>query len=799
MMIAAETPGLRPVVMTLIVITGMRFSTLSRADPPATSYLFPAGGQVGKDVNCRVGTLNCAHECGFRLHNPLASDDIAVPNRIARVETLVLTGPYHQNPVAQQPWDYPKDMSATLIISDTARPGLRHWYCTTSEGSTALRPFVVGTLPEVVENERHTNAGQPQQVSLPMTVNGRIFPRADLDEYRFSARAGDIVSCDVVSHRLGHKLDALLQLRDSSGQLICEADNHVGPDPLLITRVPADGDYILRINDIAFEGGQDYVYRLSLRTGPCVTHIFPAGANPANETSIRLHGYGLGRDGHLDASISGTESGGWTMPDDVNVFCPFLNSDIDEVIEVETTGISEPQLITLPAVINGRVQSRQDIDIYRLTLHQQQEYTFEVFGRRLRSPVTAVITVRDPSGNEVARHEGDGLLRLAAQTNGEHTLEVRELFHETHAGDDYIYRITARSSPPDFELRLSADRLNVQPGGTATLKLQLARHGGFKEDVRLEAESLPVGVTFQEITLAADQTEAELTLTAARDAPIGVTQQVQVIGRAVINETPVAHSAVWLPPTVLTMPLFEDGSPAFPAVDRLSVTVAHPQVFAITTTDVYGSANRGATLVQTHHLERLGDFDGPVEISLSDGQDRYLQGVTGPTMILERGETEFDYPAFLPETMDLNRTARMVVMGTARVTDSSGRNHFVTHRTKNQMVVRVCPSLLTLGADESYFEGTPGATVNVPLRVGRTAEITGNVTLQADFDEDAPVDSPQTLQVAPDIEQVSFRLRLADGASPGDTCEVRLRATGLRQGYPAMAETKVEIQVVDTR
>ena len=798
MTIAATTirNALRPSALGSLTLLLLGSAAL-RADPPATSYIFPAGGQIGSEVTCRVGTLNCAYECGFSVLDDAVAG-IAAPDRIARIDTLVLEGPQHHNPIAQLAWDYPKDMSATLRIAADARPGVYHWYCSTSEGATVLRPFVVGDLPEVLEEEEKTTAGHPQSVTLPVTINGRIFPRADLDEYRFTAAAGDVVSCEVVSHRLGHKLDARLQLRDSSGRLVAEADDHIGPDSLLITTIPHDGEYVLRIHDIAFEGGQDYVYRLSLRTGPCVTHVYPAGANKSSGADVRLYGVGLDGERFLDWQTAWSDTDGWSMPEDVNVFCPLGASEVTEVVESEPNEQTAPERITLPAVINGRAETTGDVDAFTFAAAEGEAFVFEVFGRRLASPTTTVIAVRDASGEQVARHEGDGRLHFVAASDGDHTLRISELFSETHAGEKYIYRVTASKSPADFELRLASDNLGLEPGATAKIKLEVIRVGGFDGEVQLAAESLPEGVTLDTTSVAAAVNEIELSLTATADAPIGLTPRARIVGTASMGDAEVSRVAVVSPtPLQAARPLTPADNESH--VNTLAVTVTHPQVFAITTTDVYGSANRGATLVQTHHLERLGNFSGAVEISLSDGQDRYLQGVTGPTMILEPGETEFDYPAFLPEAMDLNRTARMVVMGTARVTDQSGREHFVTHRTKSQMVVRVCPSLLTLGADKAYFEAAPGSSLTIPLRVGRTAEITGDVTLEAIAEDDAPVNELPALPVSPNMEQVAYEVQLAGDASPGELCELQLRATGLRKGYPAVAETTVEIQIVDAR
>ena len=773
-----------------------------RADPPASSYIFPAGGQQGSVVTCRVGTLNCASECGFRVMD----DGISAPARIARIDTLMLVGPYHQNPVAQLAWDYPKDMSATLGIPSHTRSGVYNWYCTTSEGTTLLRPFIVGDLPEVIEDEEQTIAGHPQSITLPVTVNGRMYPRADLDEYRFTAEAGTIVSCEVVSQRLGHKLDTRLELRNQAGQLVAEADDHVGPDSLLITKIPKTGEYVLRIHDIAFEGGQDYVYRLSLRTGPCVTHIYPAGANLQTGGSIRLYGPGLGTDGTLDwQTIWNDDShnmagGGWAMPEGVNVFCPFQTSKNAQLIEAEPNDDDAgAQRISLPVDIHGRAQMVGDVDNFVFSASADEPFVFAVFGQRLASPITAVVTVHNSSGEQIARHDGDGPLYFVAPSKGDYTLQVSELYRETHGGEEYIYRVVAQHSSPDFQLYLSSDNLGLEPGAMAKCKLIVSRLGGFDGDVQLDAAGLPEGVTLDTVAISSEQKEIELSLTAAADAPIGFTTRVKIVGAATIADAKVTHAAVIDVPTRMTAAPLNNMEFGPVAIDTLAVTVTHPAVFSITTTDVYGSANRGATLVQAHQIKRLGDFDGPVKISLSDGQDRYLQGVTGPTLICETGQTEFDYPAFLPETMDLARTARMVVMGVARVTDRAGRKHIVTHRTKNQMVVRICPSLLTLGAAELFYEGAPGDAIKIPLRVGRTAEISGEVKLETVAAQGPTVVRNSSVDVPADVEQLIYQVQLASDAAPGALCQLRLRATGMRGGYPAIAETTVEIQVVDAR
>ena len=72
-------------------------------------------------------------------------------------------------------------------------------------------------------------------------------------------------------------------------------------------------------------------------------------------------------------------------------------------------------------------------------------------------------------------------------------------------------------------------------------------------------------------------------------------------------------------------------------------------------------AARGGTHRAATSIERNG-FDGPLEVSLADKQARHLQGVTGPTITVPAGASEFDYTVTLPPWMETGRTCRVCVM-----------------------------------------------------------------------------------------------------------------------------------------
>src|SRR5438309_412496 len=77
------------------------------ADPPAASYIFPAGGQRGTTVDVRVGGLNLHAKASFEMlgHGVNASPIIE------RTETTWFEGPLLPLPDSQQAEDYPRDFA----------------------------------------------------------------------------------------------------------------------------------------------------------------------------------------------------------------------------------------------------------------------------------------------------------------------------------------------------------------------------------------------------------------------------------------------------------------------------------------------------------------------------------------------------------------------------------------------------------------------------------------------------------------------------------------------------------------
>jgi hypothetical protein len=255
------------------------------AEAPTANYIFPAGAQRGTSVTARVG--------GCNLHRSpqliWTGSGITAPVQLQPTETIWFEGPVIPQPASQQKEDYPRDFAAPLVVAADAPLGRQTWRLSTSQGVTTAWGFVVGALPEVVEQELDGDA-PPVRVDLPVTINGRIFPREDVDAWSFLAKAGQTIVCRVATSEFGSPLDARIELRGPDGHVLCEQLPEGNGTPNLKVVAPNDGEYQVRIHDAAFGGLQDHVYRLTVTTGPLLEGAYPLGGRRGTATAFELQG-----------------------------------------------------------------------------------------------------------------------------------------------------------------------------------------------------------------------------------------------------------------------------------------------------------------------------------------------------------------------------------------------------------------------------------------------------------------------------------------------------------------------------
>jgi hypothetical protein len=745
---------------------------VARAEAPVASYIFSVGGQRGTTVNVRVGGLFLHRSCSFLMTGP----GISAKEKIMRMPTLWFEGPTLPLPDSQRAEDYPKDMAGQITISPDAVPGCRYWQLATAQGATPAMKFMVGDMPEVVEQEIEGKA-IPVDVTLPVTINGRIFPRANVDAWAFEAREGQRITCEVHARRLGSPLDARLEILDSEGNRLAESEFLIGGDPRMRFTAPRSGKYQVRIHDVGFQGSQAHVYRLTLTAGPYIDRVFPLGGKRGTTVEFEITGQGLPPKAALPLP-SGVQT--WTHERISKSNLVLL--DVDGLEECQ----GAPRQVSHPAVCNGRLLKAGQVDEWRTVLKKGEALQAELRAARLGSPLDGILSVVDAAGKELLRTDtpvpalGDPLLAFTAPANGIYGVRVQDRF-TSRGGPAYAYRLRLTgAAEPDFRLHLPTSVLNLPRGGKGQIQVAIERQGIFQEPVTLSVDGLPRGVTAKLSNAAKGAGAAVVQFEADKTAVIG-TARLTVRGRAKKGTETITRIAT------LPAPFGE------PAVDSLLIAVALPTPFKVKGEYDMRWAARGTPFSRKYQIERNG-FEGPLEISMTDRQVRHLQGVQAAPVVVPAGANEFEFAVQLAPWMELGRTSRTCVMAVGVIKDSDGSEHEVSFSSVNQneqVVAVVGPGKLELRLDGSSLAVAPGKTLTLPLHISRGPGLQGPVQVELVVPPHLKGIRADTITMEND--QGSLTIHCAQDLSRRFNMPLRVRAVLRDHGHPVVAEAPVEV------
>lgn len=790
-----------PAMLRSLVISSLLLVTFAAgfaaAEPPDTAYIFPAGGQRGTKVAVRIGGYYLYERTPLEfIGRNVSGPGIAGPAEIDRVPTRWFEGPVIKQPASQQKEDYPKDYAAELTIAADAPLGPHGWRSWNAQGATPVRPFIVGTLPEIVEEEADGDP-IPTAVTLPVTINGRIFPREDVDDWTFTAEAGKPITVAVLAEQLGSPLEARIEVRSASGSLLAESTGQLNRDPQLRFTPPASGQYAVRITDTRATGLQSYVYRLTITAGAWIDAVFPLGGKRGSATKFSILGQGI-------------ETIEATLPDALGSSVPHffthqneslnpLRIDVDELDEIRE---HEPNDQTHQAaelkpgtIANGRIERAGDLDHYAMSLAKGDSMQLEVRAARLGSPLDAVLLVLDDTGKEVAR--GDDLpggspdceLKFTAAKDGKYTVVVQERF-ASRGGPAFAYRLRCTEPAGDFQLDMTVDSLAVDIGSTKKLPINITRLGGFAGPITLAVENLPAGVTAPPVEVKANQNKGEIVFTCDANIPVS-RQAVRIVGQADIDGAKVARQ-----PRIVAPPNNNQQVAALGLVEvdhlLLVTSLATPFKFAGQYDLQYIA--RGSTLRKRFEIDR-GGYEGPLFVELSDKQGRHLQGVAAERKTVPPGVSNFEFEVSLPPWMELGRTSRSQLMIVGELADSSGKKHKVSFTTNNQneqLIALVSPGPLRVAAEKSTISIRKGEELIIPLQITCDRTVNKPLKIELIVPEHMRDLAAATIEAQP--QETSAKLTLRCGAAPGPlNMPLTIRATSERNGKPVVSESPLTL------
>lgn len=482
---SAQPPASRCAPWSLFAPIAALLSIISAvsAAPPKVDSLYPAGGSRGSIVTVDVGK-------GIDPWPPQVW--------VSRPEVRVV-------PTSE------KGKLEVTVPVDTV-PGLCWLRCWNEEGASVQRPFVIGTLPEVLEADKNDDPAKPQVLDqASLVVNGAIEKQNDVDVFAVTLEAGQTLVADCVANRiLGSPMDATLQVLSADGFVLVQNDDEVGLDPRIVFPAPAAGRYLVRIfafpsqtdSTIGLAGAPGYVYRLTLTTGPFVDHAWPMSVSDV-QAPVRLFGWNLPGDvsstplpeaqpvstGLRDTTLVGR--------DDLGSLAEALLVDVPS-IEESRAAPADVQSVTAPVCVTGRIATAGESDTYRFSGKKGESMLVRVESNELGFPLDPVVTLSDTTGKSLTRTDDvgnnrDAELVQALPADGEYTVSVSDL--HGRSGPRFVYRLTIREPEPDFTASVAADNFVIQAGKPLEIPVTIQRRYGFTDEVEVTAVGLPEGAT----------------------------------------------------------------------------------------------------------------------------------------------------------------------------------------------------------------------------------------------------------------------------------------------------------------
>ncbi len=444
-----------------------------------------------------------------------------------------------------------------VTISPDAPQGVHEARLMTRLGISSSRAFSVGSLAEVTREKPNNTAATAMPLTPGVVCNAFVNGKA-VDYYVVQATKGKRLIVDCAAAGIDSKLTAVLILADSAGHdLVVNRRGGV-----LDFTAPADGAYFIKVQDLTYQGGAGYFYRLALLEAD-------AGAPIRRQPSTAL-----------------VSSFSWA-PDD--------RFGLPEIPEVEPNNKqSEAQKITLPCEIAGSFFPAGDVDTFEFEAKKGEQWWVEVVSERLGLPTDPFVLVQrviKEGANEkledVAElndiptpiklssngntYDGpfynagsaDVLGKVEIKEDGVYRLQLRDLFGGTRSDPRNVYKLILRKASPDFALVAWAlhmetrnqDRaalskpIALRGGGTMALEVVTVRRDGFDGEIELAMEDLPEGVSACGLKIPAGKSRGIMLITAAENAPRSWAAA-RLLGCAQIDGSPVSRpcrlaSMIW--------------------------------------------------------------------------------------------------------------------------------------------------------------------------------------------------------------------------------------------------------------
>jgi hypothetical protein len=650
--------------------SGLYFSASAHA-APLLEAIFPLSCEPGKTVTVSL--------TGKQLENP---------------QTLVFSIPEVTAAL---------DDVGKLVVSVAAGtpPQDCDVWCVAAGELSNSRRFIVSTLASVAEAGKNDSIDSAQTIPFPGAVDGRLEAVAKLDWFQFEAKVGQSLTLSCRSPSLDGSAQPAITLISPAGREIAHSTGR-RLEPVLSRKLSETGTYQIRVSDRAYRKAADSVYRLELLAGPQIIAAWPdlIQRSVSSKPNLSLYGHGLTGDSEESFRVAGSRSllqmlvrdvplptdslrPAWqSATESFETFIPvkvdsavdavsgsprirFTDEEVEYENENATESSTESQQLPLPALLNGRFNSRNDVDWYDFEAMKGETFRVDVYGDRLGHLMDVDAAIMDATGKTLvtfpdtpAPKNLPAVLTQAsldvagtwkAPADGTFHLVLRDLYGSTLFGVDRTYVLSLRRSQPSFDLVITPPDEKTPTGysipqnGRTAVRVSLLRRDGFAAAVRLRLSEAnqKAGLKLDETWIGPGESSVLAILTSSTDFEAASPIRYLELEGVTEAEPPIAKPA-------RVIALLRAGATTGRFMNRLPVAVSPelPVTVALSLSESEIKPGSKLTLILKHTLTA-----GPLKIDAKIEFPALPTGMKAPAAAIKAAAEETSVEIVVPDKL----------------------------------------------------------------------------------------------------------------------------------------------------
>ena len=370
------------------------------------------------------------------------------------------------------------------LPGDTA-PGI--YPCRLRSASGISRPVMIG-----VDDLKQQSIDQPVE-SLPVALHGELSGDR-IHKVEFAGQEGQPLVVELEGQRLGSNTRPLIRLFSPSGKHLAfaRANRLLGNDARIEVILPESGTYRIELHDVVYKGPSPGNFRLKIGNLKYADGVFPPVIDHSVHHTVQFVSTNLTEQARLARPPFGPDVVRVPWPSDDAVYSgaqPRVRvapAGFTEFVEGELT--SEP--LSLPPVgISGRILKPGEKDQFTVSVQPGSKLRCELFADRLDMTLDAVLVVRRPDGQELARADdqpgtSDPGLDLDIP-DGVDKVQIEVSSISRQSGPNTIYRLVVTPRETNWDVTAPFSELSLPAGSRRVVAARIDRKGSQPLELQL--------------------------------------------------------------------------------------------------------------------------------------------------------------------------------------------------------------------------------------------------------------------------------------------------------------------------